>query len=430
MTGALSRAAPPADRARVADSLAAFAGWLRSVGYTSYDQYDFWATTYGIWSKGLYYRYGRLAAPLVLPLLAVDWLVPSSRRWVCLPKRFAIADAHYLMGFLALYRATREPTHLSAASALADALLASSIPGYTGHCWGYPFDWQTKRGLWKRNTPLVTTTPYVFDAFVELYQTSGDRHHLELARSIAEFVANDIHDTAVGDGWAASYTPFDTSQVVNASAYRAACMAEAAHLSNADRYHRLAAGNVRFVLDQQRPDGAWPYSADDPSDQFVDHFHTCFVIQGLYRAYRVLGDRAILDAVQRGYAYYRQRLFSADGRPRPFAEADHRQFRVLELYDHAEALELALLLRPDVCTDALVVSMVTQLLNLQTAQGHFVTRISSGGIRNLVPYHRWAQAQAFCALSRYYEQLRPAAGVISIARSPLGRCRVPSSRDS
>jgi hypothetical protein len=407
MTDRLKQSAPPAGCSpeRVAAALEAFLRWLRSVGYTSYDQYDFWATAYGIWSKGLYYRYGQLAAPLVLPLLAADWLFPSSRRWVCLPKRFAIADAHYLMGFLALYRATREPTHLSAAIALADALLASSIPGYTGHCWGYPFNWQTKRGLWKQDTPLVTTTPYVFDAFVELYETSGDRGHLELARSIAEFVANDIHDTPVGNGCAAGYTPFDTSQVVNASAYRAACLAEAAQFSAAERYRRLAVGNVRFVLDQQRPDGAWPYSANDPNDQFVDHFHTCFVLQGLYRAYAVLGDRAILDAVQRGYTYYRQRLFSADGHPRPFAKTTHAQFRRLELYDHAEALELALLLRPDVRTDDLAAAMVAQLLNLQTVPGYFVTRISTGGIRNRVPYHRWAQAQAFCALSRYYEHL-------------------------
>jgi mannose/cellobiose epimerase-like protein (N-acyl-D-glucosamine 2-epimerase family) len=407
MTAAMTHAAPPSsgDRERVAVSLAAFVRWLRRVGYTSYDQYDFWATTYGIWSKGVYYRYGSLAAPLVLPLLAADWLLPSSRHWVCLPKRFAIADAHFLMGFLALYRATREPMHLNAARALADALLASSIPGYTGHCWGYPFDWQTKRGLWKRDTPLVTTTPYVLDAFVELYDTTGDRRDLEVAASIAEFVATDIHDTPVGDGLAAGYTPFDTSQVVNASAYRAACLAEAARFGHAERYRRLAAGNVRFVLDQQRPDGAWPYSANDPSDQFVDHFHTCFVIQGLYRAYRVLRDPAILNAVERGYAYYRTRLFSPDGQPRPFAETRHTQFRRLELYDHAEALALALRLRTEVRTDDLAAAIVTQLLDLQTGQGYFVTRISAGGIRNRVPYHRWAQAQAFCALARYYEQL-------------------------
>lgn len=408
MIRALKPAAPLPARVphSVRASLESFARWLRRAGYTSYDQYDFWATAYGVWSKGLYYRYGTLASPLVLPLLVADRLWPSSRRWFCSPSRFPIADAHYLMGFLALYRAGGEPTYLDAARSLADALFASSIPGFSGYCWGYPFDWQNKRGLWKRGTPLVTSTPYVFDAFMELFAATGDPSHREVARSIAEFVANDIHDTPVGNGRAAAYTPFDTSQVINASAYRAACLAQAVARLNVDRYRGIAAANVRFVIEHQRPDGAWSYSANDPRDQFVDHFHTCFVIGGLYRAYQALGDPAILHAVERGYTYYRERLFYLDGRPRPFAEQDGRiSHHRLELYDHAEALQLALLLRHAVPSEALAASMTTQLLALQTPQGFFVTRISAGGLRTCVPYHRWAQSQAFCALARYHEHL-------------------------
>lgn len=227
-----------------------------------------------------------------------------------------------------------------------------------------------------------------------------------MARSTAESVADDSHDTPAGEGDAASYTPFDASQAVNASAYRAACLARAAALFNVDRYRRLAAANVRFVIDQQQPDGAWPHSANDARDRFVDHFHTYFVIGGLYRAYQALGDRHILRAVERGDAYYRERPFHPDGRPRPFAENSWPvPLRMLELYDHAEALQLALLLRHDGASESFAASMAAQLLALQTAQGFFVTRISAGGLRTRVPYHRWAQSQAFCVLARYYEHL-------------------------
>lgn len=408
MKGPLEQLAPCAgsDHDRIAASLQAFVCWLHDAGYTSHDQYDFWATAYGIWSKGLYYRYGALAAPLVLPLVAADWLLPASRRWFCARQRFPIADAHYLMGFVSLFRATHESRCLAAATDLADALLASCIPGFSGHCWGYPFDWQTRRGLCKRDTPLVTSTPYVFDAFVALHAATGSACHLGVARSIAAFVANDIHDTPVGNGRAAGYTPFDQSQVINASSYRAACMAEAAELLGNERYRQIAAGNVRFVLDQQRHDGAWPYSANDPCDRFVDHFHTCFVLEGLYRAYRVLLDPAILHAVELGYRYYRERLFYADGHPRSFAETTRPQLHIVELYDYAEALKLALLLGSEIPTGDSAASLATRLLELQAAAGHFVTRISIGGRRNTVPYHRWAQSQAFCALARYYEYLK------------------------
>jgi uncharacterized protein YyaL (SSP411 family) len=307
------------------------------------------------------------------------------------------------MGFAALYRLKRDPSYLDTAKSYADALLASSIPGFAGPCWGYPFDWQTKRGLYPRGTPLVTSTPYGFDAFIELHEATGDERYRDVALSIAEFVARDIRDTLVGSGRAASYAPFDDSQVINASAYRAACLADASALAGGT-YRAVAEANVRFVIEQQRSDGGWLYSANDPQDAFIDHFHTCFVLKGLYRAYRVLRAPGILAAVARGYEFYRRRLFYPDGRPRPFAESTWPRLTVLELYDYAEALNLALLLRHDLPTEAQADELAQRLVgDFQTGEGYFVTRISRGAVRNRVPYHRWAQAQAFCALARYCE---------------------------
>lgn len=392
-------------RAQLEGAITAFVSWLRRAGYTSYDQYDFWATRYGIWSKGLVYRHGMVASPLVLPLVGADLFWPSSRRWWCPRRRFAIADAHYLMGFAALHRATGEPHHRAAAVELGDSLRASSLAGFSGPCWGYPFDWQTRRGLWRQGTPLVTSTPYVFDAFLDLYDLTRQPRDRETALGVAAFVARDIRDTPVGNGAAASYTPFDDSQVINASAYRAACLARAAGLTGAADYRRAALGNMRFVLAQQRADGAWRYSANDPSDAFVDHIHTCFVLKGLYRAYLELREAEILAAVRRGFDYYRRHLFHPDGQPRPFAELARPQLVAHELYDYAEALNLALLLRGDVTTDALADAMAARLVgDCQTPDGFFITRRWRGGLCHRVPYHRWAQAQAFCALARYYEQ--------------------------
>ena len=390
-------------------ALLAFVAWLRRTGYDSYDQYDLWATAYGIRARRLYYRWGRPATPLVLPLALIDWLVPASRRWFCPRRRYPIADAHYLMGFVALHQALGNGTYLAAAAQLADSLMASSIPGFSGPCWGYPFDWQARDGLCRRDTPLITTTPYVFDAFLDLYRVTGQERYLESARAIAGFVAHDIPDTPAGRGSAAGYTPFDHSKVINASAYRAACLAQASRLFGEARYRQIARRNALFVVDQQRADGSWPYAADDPRQAFVDHMHTCFVLKGLYRTYQVLRDDEILEAVKRGYRYYRQDLFYPGGLPRPFAFArtETSQFRMAELYDYAEALNLALLLQPDLRTAALADRLAFKLLaEWQTPAGYFVTRISRGEVRNCVPYHRWAQAQTFRSLALYYLRAR------------------------
>ncbi len=388
-------------------ALQRFVAWLQSYGYTSYDQYDFWAMPYGVWVKDQYYRHGKLFGLMVAPLVAADWLWPDTRRWFCPRRRFPIADAHYLMAFVDLYRLTGQLAHLDAAKQLAQALLKSHLPGFSGKCWGYPFDWQTKRGLWKQGTPFVTTTPYVFEAFLDLHRATGETAYLETAASIARFVAQDIRHLPAGGGLAASYTPFDDAQVLNASAYSAACLAVASEVFGTAKYLAQAVANTQFILSQQRGDGAWLYSANDPHDAFIDHFHTCFVLKGLYRVYCVTHDQTILRAIERGYAYYRQNLFYPNGWPRPFAQVDNAQFRVLELYDYAEALNLAVLLEPVLPTRDLASALADDVLtNWQRPAGFFRTRVSAGGIQNTVPYHRWAQAQMFRSLVLFAGQTR------------------------
>lgn len=76
---------------------------------------------------------------------------------------------------------------------------------------------------------------------------------------------------------------------------------------------------------------------------------------------------------------------------------------MVELYDFAEAINLALLLEPEIPTEGLADKLVKQLLaDWQTPQGFFITRISTFGLRHKIPYHRWGQAQIFRSLALYY----------------------------
>jgi hypothetical protein len=379
-----------------------FAGWLERTEGESHDPYDLWGTRYGLFSRRLYYAKNPLGVPLVAPLLLAEILCPSVRGLFVGKQRFATSDAQLALAFLNLHAHTGEKKFLARAEEFAVHLLKTSIPGYSGHCWGYPFDWQNNHGLWKRNTPFITATPYCFELFLGLHDATGERRHLEVAESIARFVQKDLHDTPTSaDAAAGSYSPNDHSQVLNASAYRVMVLAEAARRFNEPRYEQTAQRNLNFILQNQREDGAWLYALDHPSERFIDHFHTCFVLKNLVKVNRRWNDVAITQAIVKGYEYYRRELFDAEGLPKSFTIQPRTQLVKLEMYNFAEAITLGALLRDTVPAAFAHAQELAKWLiaKHQLPDGHFTTRVYRGGWRHTYPFVRWPQSQIFYALT-------------------------------
>ena len=185
-----------------------FLKWEKMNGYKSYDQYDFWNTKYGMWRKSQYHKSKIFGSLFVAPVFIADIFWPQIRQFLNSKKRFPIADAHLIMGYLNLYKHTLDDDYLQEAENIAGDLLKSSVPGYLGKCWGYPFDWMTKRGLWTSGIPLITTTGYCFEAYLMLYDVTGKKDYFDIACSIFLFTLNDSKDTKLNDGISVcSYSP-------------------------------------------------------------------------------------------------------------------------------------------------------------------------------------------------------------------------------
>ena len=75
------------------------------------------------------------------------------------------------MGFSFLYQATGDPSQLKNAIHFLTELQKSRCHQFKEYCWGYPFDWVTRNGVLKEQTPLITTTPYCYEAFLQVYET-------------------------------------------------------------------------------------------------------------------------------------------------------------------------------------------------------------------------------------------------------------------
>jgi hypothetical protein len=382
-------------------ALGRFCDWLESFGETSYDFQTVYASPLGRAAKGLYYRRRILGTLAVAPMVFCETFTPRARQLFWKRQRFPIADAHYAMAFAFLAAHHQEEKWLDRARHFLSELESTRCPGIKEYGWGYPFDWATIDGTIKAGTPLITTTPYVYEAFSQVYALDQDPRWLAIMESIARHAFADYRNLETGPGAASSsYTPRpdDTCLVVNASAYRASLLAQAGTELAQPQYLEAAERYIRFVATAQNADGSWPYAADGRRG-FVDHYHTCFVLKSLTKAARLIDSPEAERAIDRGVAYYLDHLFDREGLPRPFARRPRLITYRRELYDYAECINLAVLLRQRFpALDLVLAQAVDDLIERwQRPDGSFRSRQLLLGWDH-VPMHRWAQAQVFRSL--------------------------------
>jgi hypothetical protein len=386
---------------KIETAIGRFSDWLDRYGETSYDHQSFFAGKLGRGAKALYYRRPMLGTLAVGPMVFCEAFVPSARRLFWEPQRFPIADAHYAMGFAFLASAQGGDKHYQRAVHFLEILQETRCRDYEDYSWGYPFDWETRTGTIREGTPLITTVPYVYEAFSQVHEIDKNQKWLGIMRSIAEHGFKSYRDVETApDTATCAYTPApdDPCGVINASAYRAYLLTKAGIELSQPPYLEVASRNLHFVLASQNADGSWYYSTDGTRD-FVDHFHTCFVLKALAKIEELTGCPRCANAIERGLSYYARHLFDPNGLPKPFSKAPRLTVYRRELYDYAECINLAVLLKgrsPEL--DRLLSGVVMDLLaRWQKPDGSFRARQLLVGWDN-VPMHRWAQSQVFRSL--------------------------------
>lgn len=386
---------------RVYAAVEKFVNWLEKYGETSYDHQTFFAGPIGGRAKALYYKKPLPGTIAVAPMIFCEALFPLGRKLFWKRQRLPIADAHYAMGFAFLSQISDNKKYYEKAVHFLDVLEQTKCPGYSGYGWGYPFDWQTRTGVIPMGTSLITTTPYAFEAFKDVYQIDKNDRWMEIIQSIVKHVVNDYRDYETSpDASTCSYIPdkSDKGGVINASAYRAFLLTSASVLLKEEKYWKIAERNLNFVLRNQKKNGSWLYSMDADRD-FVDHFHTCFVLKALAKIEKLTGHKGCSEAIEKGVRYYTNNLFDEQGLPKPFSKAPRLTVYKHELYDYAECINLWVLLknRFDELDRVCEKTLEDFLSRWIKPDGSFRSRKLYFGWDN-VPMHRWAQSQMFRSL--------------------------------
>lgn len=191
--------------------------------------------------------------------------------------------------------------------------------GYSGDCWGYPYDWQDLGFFARADMPNCVVTCFVARAFVHAHQATGKQRYLDVARSACDFLLRDLtvlHDSP--DMLAISYAPVDMQWVVmDTSALAGTLIAQVAAQTGERDLLAQARRLLRYVLDKQTDYGAWYYS-HPASDSNITHdnYHTGFILDAILEYRDATGDDEVMAHYHRGLSFYAERLFLLNGAPK------------------------------------------------------------------------------------------------------------------
>jgi len=383
--------------------------WCRAREFSGYDPFDALNSRLFQTLPLKHSRTARLAwtqlskrSPLNLRSLA---LVPAGRN----PKGTALFALAALADFRRLQTAEAEA---AARALLEDVMHARLVSEKSGAaCWGYNFDWQGRAFFAPQGTPTIVPTAFAARALVEAAQAFGDDIYLKLARSACDFILQDLNRRDETDDEACfSYSPLDHTRIFNANLLAAETLAAVGALTEESELIDWAKRATRYVVRWQRTDGSWAYGTDDYQSR-ADNFHTAFVLASLSRIVCALEPphslvenfaAEVKTALQRGYDFWRERFFLANGWPKYYAD------RLYPVDAHAAGAAIATLsdlqwLDPGALDFAGTVAGWT-IDNLRDQRQGFFYYQRRRFYTVRTPFMRWSEAWMLYGLSRLREE--------------------------
>lgn len=281
---------------------------------------------------------------------------------------------------------------------LARLLIELRSIGYHGSCWGYNFDWQSRRlFLFPAYCPTVVATNFCATALMDAYEVTGNKEYLDVALDSANFILNDLHLDEYEGEKMISYSPLHGNDLVsNASLLGSKVLAYCYKYTGNQSYLEVARSSVAACCKGQRADGAWTYSQVPPK-LWVDSFHTGYNLDGLIAYEEQTGDKSFHENIERGFDYYIKNFFNEDGSPKYY---DNQQYPI-DIHCPGQLLVTLHRLHKFEQYEGLAEKVLNWTIdNMQDPKGYFYYQLKKG-ISSKIPYMRWSNAFMFYAMSYY-----------------------------
>jgi rhamnogalacturonyl hydrolase YesR len=300
----------------------------------------------------------------------------------------------FLWGYAKLYGMEENVDYLQKINRLLALLEELKSEGYSGHCWGYNFDWQSRAFYAPHKTPTIVNSAFIGHALIDTFHATGIERALQMAVSIKDFLMHDLSRMEDGNTFSFSYTPTDHTAVHNANLLGASLLIRLYRYVGDDRIRDTALASLAYTMKYQQQDGSW-YYGEAGFHHWIDSFHTGFNLQAI-RYFLDAGEaEEYREGYRRGVEYYRDSFFLEDGTPKYYHD------RTYPIDIHAPAQALAFFSEMGAEYRPLLQRVASwMLVHMQDPRGYFYFQIKSNYV-NKIPYMRWAQAWAFHGLTSF-----------------------------
>ena len=281
---------------------------------------------------------------------------------------------------------------------LSDLLISMQSKGYHGACWGYNFDWQSRRlFLFPAYSPTVVATCFCASALFEAYELTKKKEYLDVALDSANFILKDLHFDDYKGEKMISYSPLQGNYLVsNASLLGSKVLAYCYKYTKKDEYLEIARSSVKACCLGQAEDGSWTYSQVPPK-QWIDSFHTGYNLDGLMAYEKLTGDKSFHDNIEKGFDFYIKNFFNEDGSPKYYYNEQYP----IDIHCPGQLLvTLHSLNKYDDYYHLADKVLEWTIKNMQDKKGYFYYQLKKSK-NSKIPYMRWSNAFMFYAMSYY-----------------------------
>lgn len=306
----------------------------------------------------------------------------------------------FLSGYCQLYRMDPKEEYLERIRFFVDKIIASETPGYSGACWGYNFDWESRAFFQPKFTPTVVASSFIANALLDAYDITGEQCLLEKARSTCDFFLKDLNRTEDADGnFAFSYSGNDKAIVFNASLLGSRLLARVYHHTGEVELKIIARKSVAFCCNHQKPDGSWSYGTYS-FHQWIDNFHTGYNLECLTDYRNFTGDRSFDAVIEKGLEYYLKTFFTSEGISKYYSNKTYP----IDIHAPTQLVITLAKLNRFQEHKVLIDKVVNWTIDhMQDPRGYFYYQINKY-FHSRIPYMRWSQSWMFYALAIYLRQ--------------------------